>query len=91
MCRYARSVLRTLLNLCHRPAIRFGLARDSRSRQRTSSFASFLAQNNRHPLDAQRHDAVLRGRKLARQLMFVGLAGGAAWIAIESALALSTF
>jgi hypothetical protein len=84
-------VLQVLINFCHRPAIRFGLARDTRSPHRTAAFASFLAQNNRHPLDAQRHDNVLRGRRFARQLFLAGLAGGAAWIAVESARALGTF
>lgn len=84
-------MLRFLLNLCHRPAIRFGLARDARGAHRNANFASFLAQNNRHPLDAHRHGVVLRGRKLARQLVFGGLAAAAAWIVVESAKALSTF
>ena len=40
-------MLRFLRNLCHRPAIRFGLARDPRSRFRNGRFASFLSESNR--------------------------------------------
>jgi len=85
------AVLRFLLNSCRRPAIRFGLARDARGAHRNSSFASFLTQNNRHPLDAQRYDTVLRSRKFVRQVLFAALACGAAWVAVESAKALSAF
>lgn len=85
------AVLRVLKNLCHRPAIRFGLARDPRGRFRDSRFASFLAENNRrhHATDFQ--DAVLRGRKVMRYLFMLLLAGGGAWVLVESARALSTF
>lgn len=84
-------MLRFLLNLCHRPAIRFGLARDPRSQFRNGRFASFLAESNGHRGDPNRHDAILRGRRLARQLLLVLLAGGAAWVVVESAQALSVF
>jgi len=84
-------VLRALLNLFHRPAIRFGLARDPRSRFRNPRFASFLADSNRHRAGTDLHDAVLRGRKFMRQVMLVLLAGGAVWVVVESARALSVF
>ena len=84
-------MLRVLLNLCHRPAVRFGLARDSRSRFRDPKFASFMARSNRKMLDTDFHDAVLRGRKLFRNLLRLAIAGGGAWIVLESAKALSTF
>lgn len=84
-------MLRFLLNLCHRPAIRFGLARDPRGRYRNTSFASFLADGNRRSGDIDRHDAVLRGRKFARHFFTLLLTGGGAWIAVESAKALSIF
>jgi len=84
-------VLRFLLNLCHRPAIRFGLARDPRSPHRNTRFASFLAENNRSPRDFDRHDAMVRGRTVARRTL-VALSGGVAlWFALESAKALSVF
>jgi hypothetical protein len=84
-------VLRYLINLCRRPAIRFGLARDPRSRRRDPCFASFLAENNRSRPDMDRHDAVLRGRKLMRQGVGLLLAGGGAWVLVESARALTMF
>jgi hypothetical protein len=84
-------VLRFLLNLCHRPAIRFGLLRDPRGRFREPRFVSFMAQSNRKVLDTDLHDTVLRGRKLMRNVFRLALAGGCAWIVLESAKALSVF
>lgn len=84
-------MLRFLLNLCHRPAIRFGLARDPRSRFRNARFASFLADTNRSRLDTDFQDTVLRGRKFMRQLFVLLLTGGGAWVLVESARALSMF
>ena len=84
-------MLRFLLNFCRRPAIRFGLARDPRSRRRNPCFASFLAENNRSCHESDRHDAVLRGRKLMRQIGTLLLAGGGAWVLVESARALTLF
>jgi hypothetical protein len=84
-------VLRFLINLCRRPAIRFGLASDPRSRRRNPSFASFLADSNRSGRDFDRHDAVLRGRKIMRHMITLALTGGGAWILVESARALTMF
>jgi hypothetical protein len=84
-------VLRFLLNLCHRPTYRFGLNRDPRGRFRDPRFASFMNANNRRPLDSDRHDVVLRGRKLMRNAFRLALAGGGAWVVLESAKALSVF
>lgn len=84
-------MLRYLLNLCHRPAIRFGLRSDTRGRFRDPRFASFMLASNRRPLDSDFHDAVLKGRKLVKNLFRLGLAGGCAWIVLESAKALSVF
>ena len=80
-------MLRFLLNLCHRPSLRFGLRRDPRDPR----FVSFMTQTNRKSLDTDLHDVVLRGRKMARNLFRLGLAGGCAWIVLESARALSVF
>lgn len=85
-----RAVLRFLLNLGHRPTIRFGLRRDQRGRFRDPRFASFLSQNNRK-LDTDLHDAVLMGRKVMKNVLRVGVTLGAAWIVLESAQALSVF
>ena len=84
-------MLRFLRHLCHRPVLRFGLARDAHGRLRDPRFVSFIAQSNRKLLNTDLHDAVLRGRKLARQALLVLLALGGAWILLESAQALSLF
>jgi hypothetical protein len=84
-------VLRALLNFCHRPALRFGLRRDTRGRFRDPRFASFMGQNNRTKLDTDFHDTVLRGRKLVKNLFRLALVGGGAWVVVESAKALSVF
>jgi hypothetical protein len=84
-------VLRALLNLCHRPVIRLGLRRDPRGRFRDPRFVSFLSQSNRKSLDTDLHDTVLRGRRLVRNMLMLGLAGGGAWVLLESAKALSVF
>ena len=84
-------MLRFLVNLCHRPAIRFGLRRDPRGRFRDPRFASFLAEGNRRPLDTDMHDAMLKGRKAMKAVLRIGLALGGAWVVIESANALSMF
>ncbi len=83
-------MLRVLLNLFRRPAVRFGLKRDPRGRFRDPRFASFIAQSNRK-LDTDLYDAVLRGRRVARNVFRVALAGGCAWVVLESAKALSIF
>ena len=84
-------MLRVLLHACHRPAVRLGLRRDPRGRFRDPHFVSFMAHSNRTKLAPDVHDMVLRSRKLMRTLLKVGLFGGAAWIALESARALSVF
>jgi len=84
-------VLRALRSLFHRPAVRFGLARDGRSRFRNPRFVSFMAQNNRKTLNTDFQDTVLRGRRLAKQVFLVVIAAGAAWVVVESAKALSMF
>lgn len=84
-------MLRGWRGLFHRPAIRPGSARDARGQFRNPQFASFLAQSNRKRLDTDFHDAVLRGRKLARQALVLLLGGGLAWVVLESARALTVF
>lgn len=84
-------MLRFLRNLFRRRAYRSGLARDPRGPFRNPRFVSFLAQSNRTRLDTDFHDTVLRGRKLVRQGLTLLLAGGLAWVMIESARALTVF
>lgn len=50
-----------------------------------------MAVTNRRGLDSDRHDAILKGRKVVKNLLAVGVAVGGAWIVIESAKALSMF
>ena len=61
------------------------------ARFQNPQFVSFMAQNNRRRVDPNLHDAVLRGRKLTRNVLRFALAGGCAWIVLESAKALSIF
>ncbi|MBI4623986.1 MAG: hypothetical protein HY736_12320 [Verrucomicrobia bacterium] len=84
-------MLRFVLNLCHRPTLRLGLQRDPRGRFRDPQFVSFMAQSNRRQLDTDLHDAVLRGRKIMRNLFRLAITGGCAWVVLESAKALSVF
>lgn len=84
-------VFRALLNLLHRPAIRMGLAQDRRRSLRDPRFVSFMTQNNRKTLDTHFHDTVMRGRRLLRHGMALLVAAAFAWVAIESAKALSVF
>lgn len=84
-------MLRALLNLLRRPAIRSGMVRGARGPVRNPRFVSFIVQNNRKTLDTDFHDTVLRGRKLARQALYLFVGVGCAWILLESAKALSTF
>ena len=84
-------MLRFLINLCHRPTIRFGLRRDPRGRFRDPQFASFMADTNKRPLDHDVHDAMLKGRKAMKAFLKIGFALGGAWVVLESAKALSVF
>ena len=84
-------MLRFVLNLCRPPSLRSGLTRDRRGRFRDPRFASFLAETNRKTLDTDLQDAVVRGRRLVRRLLWVLAAGGGAWVVLESARALTLF
>jgi hypothetical protein len=50
-----------------------------------------MAQNNRRRTLPDLHDAVLRGRKMVKHVLRFALAGGCAWVVLESAKALSVF
>jgi hypothetical protein len=85
-------VLRALKNLFHRPALRFGLARDRRhGRLRDPRFVSFVAQSNRKSLNTDLRDVVLRSQVLFRKVLIAAAILGVAWVALESAKALSVF
>jgi hypothetical protein len=80
-----------LRRILHRPAIRFGMAGDARGRFRDPRFVSFISENNRKSLNTDFQDAVLKGRKLVRFALAAAAVGAVAWIALESAHALSMF
>jgi len=84
-------MLSLLKNLFHRPAIRFGLARDPHGKFRDPRFVSFISESNRKTLNTDFQDAVLRGRKVARYALVVALVCVGAWVVLESAHALSMF
>jgi len=82
---------RVIMNLFHRPTIRSGMTADPRGQFRNARFVSFIAQSNRTTLDTHLQEAILRSRKLLRQAFVVLLAGGCAWVVLESAKAFSMF
>jgi hypothetical protein len=84
-------MLPLLKNFFHRPAIRFGMARDARGRFRDPRFVSFISEFNRKTLNTDFQDAVLKGRKLFRYALVAALVCVAAWVVLESAHALSMF
>ncbi len=84
-------MLAIIRNLFHRPAIRFGMSRDPRSRFRDPRFVSFIAQSNRKTLNTDLKDAMLQGRKFARYALVAAVAVAGAWVVLESAHALSMF
>ena len=87
----SKTMLAIIRNLFHRPAIRFGMARDRRGKFRDPRFVSFIAQSNRKTLNTDLQDAVLQGRKLVRYALVAGVAGAGAWVVLERAHALTIF
>jgi len=84
-------VLRALKKLFHRPAIRMGMAKGRRGSLRNPRFVSFMSQNNRTKLDTNFHETVIQGRRLLRHALVLIIAGGCAWVVLESAKAISVF
>jgi hypothetical protein len=84
-------VLRALLNFLPRPRSGSGLRRGRSARFDRPQFTSFMAQNNRRRPHPDFHDAVLRSRKLVKNVLRFALVGGCTWIVLESAQALSIF
>jgi len=69
-----------------------GLARDRRRTLRNPGFVSFMLDNNRRRLgDGHAHERSLALRRWLRSGALALLALGVAWVAIESAKALSVF
>ena len=71
-------MLRNWLNLIPRSRSRRTFRPELPGRFRNPQFVSFMAQNNRRRIDTDLHDAVLRGRKLVKNLLRFALAGGCA-------------
>lgn len=86
-----RTVFRRMLNYCPRPAFRPRKRRGTPGRFCDPRFASFMGQSNRTKLNTDMADAILRGRKLMKHFLGLGLLGGGAWVLVESAKALSVF
>jgi hypothetical protein len=88
-------MLRTLLNLFRRPAVRMGRvdnARIHRTRIRNAQFVSFIDSSACHGArHADRHDQRLRRQKLVRGLLALAGAGGLGWVVLESARAIAMF
>ena len=85
-------MLRALKNLLPHRALRFGLRDDhAHGRLRDPRFVSFVAQSNRKSLNTDLRDAVLRSRVFFRKVLVTAAIIGVAWVALESAKALSVF
>jgi hypothetical protein len=85
-------VLRGLKSLLPHRALRFGVRSDrSHGRLRDPRFVSYVAQSNRKTLNTDLRDAVLRGRVFFRKVLVTAAIIGIAWVALESAKALSVF
>lgn len=88
-------MLRLLTQLFRRPPIRMGRVDNSRLRTtstRNAGFVSFMSgQGLGHVRYTDRHDNRLRRQKLTKLIGYLSLGSGCAWVAIESARALSIF
>lgn len=89
-------MLRVLINrLFHRPAYRFGKvdnARIHRTTLRNAQFVSFMSgQGVGRVRHSDGHDSRLRRQKFFRTVVVCSMALAFAWIALESAKALSMF
>jgi hypothetical protein len=88
-------MLYPLKSLFHRPAIRMGRVDNSliqTTRLRNAQFVSFMSQSDSlAPMSTDRYDTRLRRRKWLKLAFALGLAGGLAWVILESAHAISMF
>jgi hypothetical protein len=67
------------------------MAKDPRGRFRDPRFLSFISESNRKAVNTDFKDAVLKARKFFRYALIAAIAGGGAWVVLQSAHALSTF
>ena len=88
-------MLYPLKSLFHRPAIRMGRVDNSliqTTRLRNAQFVSFMSQSDSlAPVSTDRYDTRLRRRKWLKLAFALSLAGGLAWVILESAHAISMF
>ena len=88
-------MLRVFTNWFHRPAIRMGRVNNSRiqtTRLRNAQFVSFISETHSFGhRSTDRYEQHLRRRKQLKALLWIALVSGGAWIAIESAHALTLF
>ena len=88
-------MLYPLKSLFHRPAIRMGRVDNSlirTTRLRNAQFVSFMSQGDSlAPMSSDRYDAKLRRRKFLKFAFALSIAGGLAWVILESAHAITMF
>ena len=87
-------MLRALRHWFHRPALRMASVDNSRihtTRTQNAQFISYLVESGFRQVNPDRYEASLRRRRFVRGLLFALVAGGGAWVLIESAKALSAF
>lgn len=86
--------MRTLRQILRRLPIRFGARSDRHLRTtnaRHAQFASFLEQSGFRPHNVDRYERALQRRRFGKAVLIAGAAALVAWIAIESAQALTLF
>ena len=87
-------MLRELRHWLHRPAIRMSSVDPARfhpTRIQNAQFISYLVESGFRQVNPDHYEASLRRRRWGRNLLLGLLAAGGAWVAIESARALSMF
>ena len=87
-------MLRAFRHWLHRPALRMASVDNSRihtTRTQNAQFISYLVESGFRQVNPDRYEASLRRRRLGRNLLVAAMAGGLAWVVIESAKALSMF
>jgi hypothetical protein len=87
-------MLRVIRHWFYRPAVRMGPVDNSCiqiTRTRNAQFVSYLIESGFRQVNGDRYESSLRRRRLVKRALFLSLAGAAAWVAIESARAISMF
>jgi len=87
-------MLRVIRQWFYRPPVRMGPIDNSRihtTRTRNAQFVSYLTEIGFRRVNADRYEASLRRRRRLQQALWMLFAAGGAWVAIESARALSMF